>query len=136
MSEQIKYIVQIDDPILNNLVETEKHLQEVNTELVEMVEDYNQTNYDVSSEQSFFNFYNPFFVMTLVGLVLLVFALWFLKIELKNYKPKKIKIENNFQAKEDKNDLPPRITYHEHPQASDSKKAISKGKKIKVVKVK
>ena len=88
MSEQIKKLVQLDDPILNNLVDTENRLNELNQEVGAIVNEYQETN---RAESSFFNFDNPFFLLTLVGLFMLAFALWFLKQELKHFKPKKIK---------------------------------------------
>lgn len=79
----------MEDPIINNLVETENQLNELNQEVVAILDDYQTTN---KSEASFFNFDNSFFLLTLVGLFMLAFALWFLQQELKHSRPKKEKI--------------------------------------------
>jgi len=85
MFEQIRQIVQANDPILNNLANTENKLNELKQEVSVILKDYQAVN---TSETSFFNFDNPFFILTLVGLVMLVFALWFLRQELKYGKNK------------------------------------------------
>ena len=78
MSEQIKKIVQVEDPIMDNLLETDNKLNELNQEVVAIVDEYQEVH---KPEFSFFNFNNPFFLLTLVGLFMLTFALWFLQQE-------------------------------------------------------
>lgn len=96
MSEQIIKLAQADDPIINNLVNTENRLSELNQEVGTILDDYQSNN---QPEISFFNFDNPFFLLILAGLFLLAFALWFLKQELKHSKAKKTKIITEVKQK-------------------------------------
>jgi Holliday junction resolvasome RuvABC endonuclease subunit len=134
MSEQIIKLAQANDPIINNLVDTENRLNELNQEVGVILEEYNTINQAV--EPSFFNFDNPFFLLTLVGLLMLAFALWFLKQELKYYRPKKNK---KIKATKPEIKVAPIIKYPEpdiEPKKIIKKPAKKTSRKIKVVKVK
>jgi hypothetical protein len=137
MSEQIIKIAQVNDPILNNLVDTENKLNQLNQEVGLILQDYQAVN---TTKPSFFNFDNPFFLLTLVGLIILVFALWFLKQELKHSKPKKIKSQPVKSPKVEIKTVPK--IKEEKPEVKiskpkpDKKIIKSKGRKIKVVKIK
>jgi len=135
MSEQIIQLAQVNDPIINNLVDTENRLNELNQEVGAIVQDYQTVQ---KPETSFFNFDNPFFLLILAGLFVLAFALWFLQQELKRAKPKKEKVitpEKNIvktipEVKQ-KTAEPEKI---EKTKTKISKK--KKGRTIKVVKIK
>lgn len=147
MFEPIKKLAQANDPILNNLQNTENKLQELNKEVGSIVSEYNNLNYGVQNQASFFNFDNPYFLLTLVSLFVLALALWFLRYELKakNKASKKVEPKTFIQKsdpfhdnKEKKEEEEPRITYNSKKEkpAATIKKVKSSGKKIKVVKVK
>ena len=70
----------IEDPILNNLAESDEKVLELNNEVNTLLGNYNLDDFGTST---FFNFENPFFLITLVGLILLAFGLWFLHQELR-----------------------------------------------------
>ena len=131
MSEQIIKIAQVDNPIINNLVNTENKLDELNQEVNVILSDY---NYAKPTETSFFNFNNPFFLLTLLGLFLLVFALLFLRKELK-YEQNKHKL--NIIRKEEA-EIREKDKVIKEAIKVDKKLKVNKAKvrKIKVVKVK
>ncbi|MBU1203085.1 hypothetical protein KKH39_03555 [Patescibacteria group bacterium] len=126
MFDKIKLIAQADDQILKNLNQTEQELIDLNNEVNIMLSDYDKNSHSFSS---FFDFSNPFFLVTLIGLTLLAIGLWFLYLELKN-SPGKAKTRPQTEPskpsqpspKEEKKDIPP----------VKKKKSV----KIKVVKVK
>ena len=128
MSEQIKKIVQVDDPIMDNLLETDNKLNELNQEVVAIVDEYQEVH---KPEFSFFNFNNPFFLLTLVGLFMLTFALWFLQQELKYLKPGKAKKKKS--AKHSKPEIKTLPKLEEKVVQKSSSKNI---RKIKVLKIK
>lgn len=136
MPEQIDIT---NDPILNNLAQTDQKLQELNQEVVNIVNQYNQINSPQSSEVSFFNFNNPFFLLTLAGLFLLAFALWFLRYELKKNSGHKIKKNISPQLVNPEKIETSVSSIHKTEPAQEKKedKSIkSSGRKIKVTKVK
>jgi len=136
MSEQINQLVQANDPILNNLVETDNKLNDLNQAVVDIVGDYQETNFGNASQPSFFNFNNSFFLLTLLGLVMLAIALAFLKKELKRGGERKSEVRVELQPAPEEN-LPPRIIYNDRrPSPAKEKKATTTGRKIKVVKLK
>lgn len=137
MSEQINKLVQANDPILNNLVDTENKLGDLNREMVNIVSDYQETNSIGQSEPSFFNFNNSFFLLTLLGLVMLAVALAFLKKELKQGGQKKSEVRPEPKPEKEVT-LPPRIVYNEKQSspAKEKKSTASTARKIKVVKLK
>src|SRR3989339_1786044 len=125
MSEQINKLVQADDPILNNLVDTENKLGDLHQEAVNIVSDYQETNFTSPSEASFFNFNNSFFLLTLLGLVMLAIALAFLKKELKRGGERKSEVLVELQPAPEEN-LPPRIIYNDRrPSPAKEKKATT-----------
>lgn len=146
MFEPIKQLAQANDPILNNLQDTENKLQELNREVGAIVYEFNDANSATNSQVSFFNFDNPYFLLTLAALFMLALSLWFLKHELKAKSKMTAKKEpqtfvqrtDPFQNSKDKTEDEPRITYNQKKEKSEAsqKKAKTKGKKIKVVKVK
>lgn len=131
MSEQIRQIAQVDDPIINNFIDTENKLNELNQEVVAILENYQSVN---TVQPSFFNFDNPFFLLTLIGLIMLVLALWFLKQELKHNKPKKVK---SIQKEKLEISVIPKVEEKKvEPTKTIKKTGHTKGRKIKVIKVK
>lgn len=137
MSEQIIKLAQADDPIINNLVNTENRLSELNQEVGIILDDYQANN---QAEVSFFNFDNPFFLLILAGLFLLAFALWFLKQELRHSKTKKIKTEPKVEAKIEIKTVPKiktKISEVEEIKTEPLKEVPrKKGRTIKVIKIK
>ncbi|MFA6308089.1 MAG: hypothetical protein WCS88_03345 [Patescibacteria group bacterium] len=138
MSQQIIQLAQVGDPILNNLANTENKLLELNQELGSIVVDYQNIN---TASPSFFNFDNPFFLLTLVGLFMLLFALWFLKKELK-YEQNKNKLsiirkkELELKEKLAKEEEEKKIKLKKVQAIELEKASKIKGRKIKVIKVK
>lgn len=75
---------QINNPVLDNLENSEAKLQQVNGQLDSLLSEYHKVSTDVG-DSSFFNLDNIYFWLVLIGLVLLAFGLWFLMTELKYY---------------------------------------------------
>lgn len=136
MPEQID---NINDPILDNLAQTDQKLQDLNQELVGIVEDYNQINHLQSADVSFFNFSNPFFLLTLAGMFMLAFALWFLRYELRQNSPHKVTKQSSInidkEIKIENHQFTNNKARAEKPK-SEIKAVKSSGRKINVVKVK
>lgn len=86
-----KILAQSGDPI-QNLVESEKELAEINNQAIDLQKEYLAVvnNFEASS---FFNFNNVYFWFVIVGLLLLVFILWFIMLELKKPRDNKTKEE-------------------------------------------
>ncbi len=72
----------MEDQIIDNLLKTEEELLEANNSLINIKEEYlNILNNTESS--SFFNLDNIYFWFVLIGLLFLVFSLWFFLSALK-----------------------------------------------------
>lgn len=117
-------LAQLDDPILQNLNQTDQQVNELNNQVNNLLSDYSQQG----RFASFFNFDNPFFLLTLFGLVLLAIGLLSLYVEIK--KPSKHKQKT--QATENHKESKPKPAEKKQIEASQKKKPV----KIKVVKVK
>lgn len=75
-------IILAQNEILNNLQDSEQKFQELNQRLDMIKTEYQ--NLQIPAEpMSFFNFSNIYFWLAVCGLFLILFALWFLYIELK-----------------------------------------------------
>lgn len=135
MSEQIIKLAQINDPIIDNLANTDDQLNQLNQEVAEIVGDYQQANFQNQSEISFFNFNNHFFLLTLLGLIMLAISLAFLRKELKYGSAHK----NRVESKSSKEVVLPVVVHNiEKPVEvnKEKKTAVISGRKIKVVKIK
>lgn len=75
-------ILLAQNEILNNLNDSEQKFQELNQRLNMIKTEYQ--NLQLQAEpMSFFNFSNIYFWLVICGLFLILFALWFLYLELK-----------------------------------------------------
>lgn len=137
MSDKIKIIAQANDPIIKNLQDSNSKLNELNSQVNSLLHQYQQNN---TESVSFFNFHNPFFLLTLLGLFMLAFGLIFLRQELKRGdKIAKVKkIEHQTDKKEKELKVARSITKTETTEKKtlEIPKKDKKSIKIKVEKVK
>ncbi len=131
MPQTIIKIAQNSDQIIDNLAETDAKVESLNNELNNLVSQYRQS-LSGTDAAAFFDFHNPFFLLTLLGLVLLMIGLWFLYYELRHPSPSQVRTAYRQPEPTAKK------TSHHQPQPAVAK-AVRTGKKpvkIKVVKVK
>ncbi len=128
-------LAQNESEVINNLIESDNKLNELNTELNSLTQEYagNMT----TAGNSFFNLSNTYLWFVIGGLVILSFTFIFLIVELKKPRKKKERIEK-IKNNSDKETKISNIRRVEHDYEAEEKAAKKpKGPvKIKVLKIK
>jgi len=117
-------ILLAQNEILNNLNDSEQKFQELNQRL-DMIKSEYQNLQTAPEAMSFFNFSNIYFWLVVCGLFLILFALWFLYIELK--------IKRIDLAREEVREVKKQII---EPALKKAEKKVHKVLKVPVKKVK
>lgn len=120
----MRSIILAQNEILNNLNDSEQKFQELNQRL-NMIKTEYQNLQAPPEPMSFFNFSNIYFWLVVCGLFLILFALWFLYLELK--------IKRIDLAREEIREVKKKVI---EPAVQKAEKKVHKVLKVPVKKVK